>query len=74
LGYTVRFGYALLESEGNSTTKEAFQLLWNLKVAPTAQLWNRLPMRSNLVVRRVQLPNTLCPLCNMCEENADHLF
>jgi len=27
LGYTVRFGYALLEREGNSTTKEAFQIL-----------------------------------------------
>jgi len=27
LGYTVRFSYVLLEREGNSTTKEAFQIL-----------------------------------------------
>jgi len=80
LGYTVRSGYALLEREGNNTIKEAFKILWSLKVAPTTQvlvwrvLWNRLPTRGNLVVREVQLANTLCPLCNMFEKTVDHLF
>ena len=78
LGYTVRSGYALLEREGNSKTKEVFRILRSLKVAPTTEilvwrvLWNKLPTRGNLVVRGVQLANTLCPLCNMSEETADH--
>jgi len=37
-GYIVRSGYALRENIDNSMTREVFQMLWSLKVAPTTQI------------------------------------
>jgi len=50
-------------SENLMQTSEVFQLLWSLKVVPSAKvcglrlLLDRLPTRSNLVRRGVQLGN-----------------
>jgi len=58
----------------------SFKMLWSLSVAPSAivSAWrillDKLPTKLNLVRRRVQLVNPLCPLCLDGDESTDHLF
>ena len=69
-----------MKKEDQEQPSEVFKLLWNLKVPPSAVvcvwrlLMDRLPTRSNLVKRGLQLPNLLCPFCQECVESAQRLF
>jgi len=59
---------------------EIFQLLWTLKIVPSAAvcawrlLLDRLPTRLNLAKRGMQLTDLPCPLCQEYEESGQHLF
>jgi len=61
-------------------TSEEFELLWTLKIAPSALIcaWrvsvDRLPTSSNLALRGMQLSNLSCPLCQQYAETGHHLF
>jgi len=61
-------------------TFEEFQVLWNLKIAPSAAvcawrlLLDRLPTRDNLAKRGMQLMSVRCPMCQEGVETAQHLF
>jgi len=78
--YTAKSGYSIVNMEDQMSSLECFQLLWSLKIAPSALvwawriLWDRLPTRVNLVRRGVLLVCTLCPMCQERLENAQHLF
>jgi len=78
--YTAKSGYSILNMEDQMSSLEYFQLLWSLKITPSALvwawriLWDRLPTRVNLVRRGVLLGCTLCPMCRERLENAQHLF
>jgi len=78
--YTVKSGYNVLNKEDQMLNPEVLQMLWSLKIAPSALVcvWrivlDRLPTRANLVRRRVQLGNAWCSLCWEGTENAQHLF
>jgi len=78
--HTVKSGYNIMKKEDQEQPSEVFKLLWNLKVPPSAVvcvwrlLMDRLPTRSNLVKRGLQLPNLLCPFCQECVESAQRLF
>jgi len=55
-------------------------MLRNTRVIPKAQMlgWrvllDKLPTKTNLLVRGVQLQHSLCELCHAHEENAEYLF
>ena len=59
--YTINSGYSILNCEDLMRISETFHVLWSLKVAPSALvcawrlLLDRLPTRSNLARRGVQL-------------------
>jgi len=78
--YTVKSGYSILNCEDLMQISETFQVLWSLKVVPSALvcawrlLLDRLPTRSNLARRGVQLESVQCPLCQEHVETAKHLF
>jgi len=78
--YTIKSRYSVLNSQNLMQTSEVFQLLWSLKVVPSAKvcawrlLLDRLQTRSNLVRRGVQLGNVQCPLRQYGVESAQHLF
>jgi len=78
--YTVKSGYSILNGESLMQTLEIFKLVWSLNVAPSVLvgawrlLLDRLPTRSNLARRGVQLGNLQCPLGQEGVETANHLF
>jgi len=78
--YTVKSGYSILNCEDLMETSQSFQTLWSLKVVPSSivcawrLLLDRLPTRSNLARRGVQLENVQCPLCLGDVEIVKHLF
>ena len=55
-------------------------MLWSLNIVPSAAvcasrlLLDRLPTRTNLIRRGVQIGNALCPLCQKGVETTQHLF
>jgi len=57
-----------------------FELLWNLKVMPSAQFYvwralsDRLATKQNLHKRRVLLGDTLCVFCGREEETSSHVL
>jgi len=59
--YTIKSGYNILNYKDLMQNSKTFQALWSLKFAPSALMcaWrlllDRLPTRSNLVRRGVQL-------------------
>jgi len=59
--YTVKSGYSILNNEDLMQTSEIFQLLWSLKIVPTAivcawrLLLDRLPTIYNLARRGIQV-------------------
>jgi len=67
--YYVKSGYSVLNKEDLTQDSGIFQLLWSLKVAPSATvcawriLLDRLPTRANLAKRGIQIGNEWCPMC-----------
>ncbi|KAH1188994.1 hypothetical protein GmHk_20G056859 [Glycine max] len=67
--YSTKSAYRLLmEATGGIPEDRTYVELWNLKIP------NRLPTRTNLRIRQVELNDSRCPLCNSSEEDAAHLF
>jgi len=78
--YTIKSGYSVLNEEDSMQSIEEFQLLWSLKVPPSALVYawrillDRLPIRANLGRRGVLLGTVCCPLCQVEDETAQHLI
>jgi len=78
--YTVKSGYSVLNMEDQMQASEALKILCGLKIAPSATVcsWrlmvDRLPTRSNLSLRGLQLTSLSCPLCLESVESGQHLF
>jgi len=59
---------------------KALKILWGLKITPSVAVcsWrlmvDRLPTRSNLSLRGLQLTSLFCPLCLESVESDQHLF
>ncbi|KAL5185322.1 hypothetical protein HKD37_17G048834 [Glycine soja] len=69
-----------MEATGEFPVDRTYVDLWNLKIPSKAIVFawrlikDRLPTRTNLRVRQVELNDSRCPLCNSSEEDAAHLF
>ncbi|KHN27104.1 hypothetical protein glysoja_032872, partial [Glycine soja] len=79
--YTVRSAYQLLDRNSkDDNTDGIFHDLRKLKIPSKAaffawrQIRDRLPTKSNLTRRNVDINDTLCPFCREKDENAGHLF
>ena len=79
--YSTKSAYRLLmEATGEFPVDRTYVDLWNLKIPSKAIVFawrlikDRLPTRTNLRVRQVELNDSRCPLCNSSEEDAAHLF
>ena len=78
--YTVQSGYNVLKECDLCLSRPWFKQIWNTKVAGPAQgsvcrvLLGKLPTRVNLVRRQVEIPSTLCPLCNNEDETIQHVL
>ena len=78
--FSVKSAYNTLQRTNEEEENEEFKMLWSTRVTPKAQIlgWrvflDRLPTKTNLQVRGVQLQHSLCDLCSEHEEIADHLF
>jgi len=78
--YTVKSGYNVLNKEDLMQTFEVFRLVWSIKIAPSAAvcawrlLLDRVPTRSNLVRRGIQIGNMQCPMCQEDVETTQHLL
>ena len=79
--YSAQSAYKLLRGEAiMGIQDQAFEQLWKLKV-PTKVLvfaWrllrDRLPTKSNLHRRQVEITDRSCPFCRSMEEDVGHLF
>ena len=79
--YSSRSAYILLQGnseEGNMD--DIFKDLWKLKIPAKASIFawrlirDRLPTKSNLRKRQIDINDSLCPFCSIKEETASHLF
>jgi len=73
--YTIKSGYSILNNEELLQNSEAFQLLWNLEIAPSIVcgwrlLLDRIPTRINLGRRGIQVGSMQCPSCQEGIESA----
>ncbi|KAL5170203.1 Rab3 GTPase-activating protein catalytic subunit [Glycine soja] len=79
--YSTKSAYAiLLEATRGDADNRPFVELWKLRIPPKAATFawrlirNRLPTKTNLRRRLVEISDVTCPLCNNMEEDASHLF
>lgn len=79
--YSVSSTYcALLDQQGVGDDRPVFAMLWKLPVPPKVKLFlwrlflNRLPTRSNLFDRGIQIQSTVCLLCSSTVETDVHLI
>ena len=79
--YSSRSAYILLQGnseEGNMD--DIFKDLWKLKIPAKASIFagrlirDRLPTKSNMRERKIDINDSLCPFCSIKEETASHLF
>ena len=79
--YSSRSAYILLQGnseEGNMD--DIFKDLWKLKIPAKASIFagrlirDRLPTKSNMRKRQIDINDSLCPFCSIKEETASHLF
>ena len=60
--------------------EECFEELWKIKIPSKIAVFawrlfrDRLPTKSNLRARQVQILDITCPFCRRMEEDASHLF
>ncbi|KAL5122959.1 hypothetical protein HKD37_02G003650 [Glycine soja] len=79
--YSTRSAYSLFwEKVAVENLHDCFEDLWKIKIPSKIgvfawrMLWDRLPTKSNLRARQVQIPDMTCPFCSRVEENASHIF
>ena len=80
--YIVKFLYACLQTSNTMTNSSEFNfiLFWSVKALSNAKTltWRvingKVPTRTNLVIREVQLKNEISPLCLEHPETVKHLF
>ena len=79
--YSTRSAYNLLQGESVEENLDGvFKDLWKLKIPAKASIFawrlirDRLPTKSNLRRRQVDISDSMCPLCRNKEEDASHLF
>ncbi|KAH1248182.1 putative ribonuclease H protein [Glycine max] len=79
--YSTRSAYNLLqECSVGANLDEALQNLWKLKIPSKAAIFawrlikDRLPTKSNLRRRQIEINNSICPFCRNLQEDAAHLF
>ncbi|XP_028246765.1 uncharacterized protein LOC114424098 [Glycine soja] len=79
--YSTKSAYRLLMEVTTGAEEDTNLMeLWNLKIPlkQTVFAWrlikDRLPTRTNLRTRQVELNDSRCPLCNRLDEDATHLF
>ena len=79
--YSSKSAYILLQGnseEGNMD--DTFKDLWKLKIPAKASIFawrlirDRLPTKSNMRKRQIDINDSLCPFCSIKEETASHLF
>ena len=79
--YSVQSAYNMLRGESAAGShNECFQELWKIKIPSKISVFawrllrDRLPTRTNLQRRQVQINDLSCPFCGCMEEDAAHLF
>jgi len=79
--YTAKSAYCILwEEEADGNLDGAFKELWKLKIPSKISVFawrlirDRLPTRSNLQRRQIEVDDSRCPFGRSEEENAAHLF
>jgi len=79
--YTTKSVYDLLLGESLGENRDGgFSELWKLKIPAKSAVFawtlirDRLPTKSNLRRRQVEVNDMLCPFCRNKEEDAAHLF
>ena len=79
--YSTRSAYNLLQGSSVEVNLDgALQDLWKLKLPAKASIFawrlirDRLPTKSNLQRRQVEINDSMCPFCRNKEEDASHLF
>ena len=79
--YSTRSAYSLFwEEVAVENLHYCFEDLWKIKIPSKIGvfawrlLWDRLPTKSNLRARQVQISDLTCPFCRRVEENASHIF
>ena len=79
--YSSRSAYRLLQGNSDEgSMDDIFKDLWKLKIPTKASIFawslirDRLPTKSNLRRRQIDISDSLCPFCSIKEETASHLF
>ena len=79
--YSTQSAYEVLwEGAAEENIEECFQVLWKIRIPSKIAVFawrllrDRLPTKSNLRARQVQISDMNCPFCRRMEEDASHLF
>ena len=79
--YSTKSAYKLLRGDSRGEHQDgAFVELWKIKISAKAAVFawrlirDRLPTKSNLRRRQVEVNDMRCPFCNNDDEDAAHLF
>jgi len=78
--FSVKSVYVCLANYDSGLGDTIFKRLWQIKALPNVLttawriLWDRLPTRTNLIRREVEVTSLNCVLCQASEESAQHLF
>ena len=79
--YSTQSAYeVLLEEAAVESIEECFEVLWKIRIPSKVAVFawrllrDRLPTKSNLRDRQVQILDMTCPFCRRVEEDASHLF
>ena len=78
--YSTKSAYNLLLGETTKNLDGAFEDLWKLRILAKTSIFawrlirDRLPTKSNLRRRHVEVNDLMCPFCGNKEEDAAHLF
>ena len=79
--YSAQSAYLMLREGGSTASKDqAYVELWKLKIPSKIAIFawrlfqDKLPTKSNLLRRQLQLTDVSCPFCGGMEEEASHLF
>jgi len=79
--YSTQSAYEVLwEGVAEENIEECFPVLWKIRIPSKIAVFawrllrDRLPTKSNLQARQVQISDMNCPFCGRMEEDASHLF